>query len=266
MKHYLIGEVSKILPISKDTLRYYDRLGLVSPKKSATNHYRYYTKDDLLTLSYVLILRDLEIPLEEIKARLHNSTLEDFRLLLENQELVIESKILNLLRLKEHLHDFKQDIMTAQTYFRKIECIISPSFVYKSLSTEFDPSYTDILTEMEEHPLISSPNYSALLSQDAFFNQCHFDLYALSGMVKNEKDLDKLQGYQSFKSTLCVHTILIIGDTILQSDLDALYTYLKAHGLTIKGEVLARYLAFEHHEGTPYEYYELFIPVKALTD
>lgn len=68
------------------------------------------------------------------------------------------------------------------------------------------------------------------LSQDTFFNQCYFDLYTLRDIL----DLDKLQRYHSFNSTLCVHT---------------LFTH---------------YLAFDHQESTPCDYYELFIPVKAL--
>lgn len=30
---YLIGDVAKYLSLSRDTLRYYDKLGIVSPKK-----------------------------------------------------------------------------------------------------------------------------------------------------------------------------------------------------------------------------------------
>lgn len=30
---YMVGEVSKFLNISKDTLRYYDQIGIVTPKR-----------------------------------------------------------------------------------------------------------------------------------------------------------------------------------------------------------------------------------------
>lgn len=263
MKHYLIGDVAKLLPISKDTLRYYDKLGIVSPTKSNTNGYRYYTKDDLLALSYVLILRDLEVPLEEIKERLSNNTLDDFKELLNRQESMIDDKLSRLLKLKESIYYFQKDIITAQTDYRKIECVISPTFVYKSLATEFDSNYADILTEMEKDTLICAPNFSAILSQDTFFTQRCFDLFAISGIVKSKQEMTTLKDYNSFKSTLCIHTVLIIGQQINQDDLDALFTYLKTHRLTLAGDILARYIAFEHHNGIPTEYYELFIPVKA---
>ena len=63
------------------------------------------------------------------------------------------------------------------------------------------------------------------LSQDTFFNQSYFDLYTLRDIL----DLDKLQRYHSFNSTLCMHTIL------------------------------THYLAFDHQESTPCDSYEIFI-------
>lgn len=41
---------------------------------------------------------------------------------------------------------------------------------------------------------------------------------------------------------------------------------IKTYGLTLKGALLTHYLAFDHQESTPCDYYELFIPVKALTN
>ncbi|MGE7826887.1 MerR family transcriptional regulator [Paenibacillus sp. NPDC093718] len=46
-KLYSIQEVSQLLGISKDTLRYYDRIGIVSPSRE-NNRYRRYSKNDLI--------------------------------------------------------------------------------------------------------------------------------------------------------------------------------------------------------------------------
>lgn len=45
-KGYLVGEVSKITEISKQTLRLHDKIGLLRPRYVASdNHYRYDTPD-----------------------------------------------------------------------------------------------------------------------------------------------------------------------------------------------------------------------------
>lgn len=262
MKHYLIGDVAKLLPISKDTLRYYDKLGLVSPKKSTQNNYRYYTKEDLLTLTYVLVLKDLELPLEEIKLLICNNSLESFKQLLERQEQIIDLRLAKLQHLKSKLHYFKEDIEKVPQHFRKIDCIMSPSFVYKTLSSEFDPNYSNIMTEMEEAPYIKAPVFSALISKDTFSTNNQFDLLVVSGLADEQRFSHYPKNYSYLKPTLCLRTILTIGETILEEDFELIRNYLEKHELTLNGDILARCIAFEHHDELPVEYYEVFIPIK----
>lgn len=42
-----IGKVSKLLNISRDTLRYFEQENIVVPKKNAENNYRYYDDWDI---------------------------------------------------------------------------------------------------------------------------------------------------------------------------------------------------------------------------
>jgi|SRR5699024_2572435 len=68
-KLYSIQEVSRRLGISKDTLRYYDRIGIVSPSRGA-NQYRKYSKDDLIDLMNIQIMQYAGFTLDEIKSKL----------------------------------------------------------------------------------------------------------------------------------------------------------------------------------------------------
>lgn len=65
-KLYSIQEVSRILGISKDTLRYYDRIGIVSPSREE-NRYRRYSKDDLIDLMNIQIMQYADFSLDEIR-------------------------------------------------------------------------------------------------------------------------------------------------------------------------------------------------------
>ncbi|AWV34089.1 MULTISPECIES: MerR family transcriptional regulator [Paenibacillus] len=67
-KQYSIKEVSKILGIPKDTLRYYDRIGIVSPSRGH-NSYRRYSKEDLVDLMNIQIMQYADFSLEEIKGK-----------------------------------------------------------------------------------------------------------------------------------------------------------------------------------------------------
>lgn len=68
-KLYSIQEVSQILGLSKDALRYYDRIGIVSPSREH-NRYRKYSRDDLIDLMNIQIMRYADLSLDEIKGKL----------------------------------------------------------------------------------------------------------------------------------------------------------------------------------------------------
>jgi len=72
---YSISELSEILSISKDTLRYYDKIDLFKPKRGE-NKYRYYTEKDLLELKYIEVMKYAGLSLSEIKMILQNKAEE----------------------------------------------------------------------------------------------------------------------------------------------------------------------------------------------
>lgn len=82
-----ISEVSKKLDITKDTLRYYDKIGLVVAKRNE-NKYRYYTSENILELQYIEVMKYVGFNLKEIKqiiTNMRNCNNED---LLDTQQLI----------------------------------------------------------------------------------------------------------------------------------------------------------------------------------
>ena len=65
---YRIGEVSRITGISRDTLHFYDKIGLLTPEYvGPENRYRYYSRKNLWELDIITICRSLDLPLERIR-------------------------------------------------------------------------------------------------------------------------------------------------------------------------------------------------------
>ncbi len=66
--YYLIGEVSKITGISKDTLHFYSKTGLLVPDYiDENNQYRYYSRFNLWQLDIIATCRKLSVPLDKVK-------------------------------------------------------------------------------------------------------------------------------------------------------------------------------------------------------
>lgn len=62
-----VNQVSKLTGVSIRTLQYYDRIGLLHPCNYTESGYRLYDDTSLETLQQILLFRELEFPLKEIK-------------------------------------------------------------------------------------------------------------------------------------------------------------------------------------------------------
>lgn len=72
---YSINKLAKMSGVSARTLRYYDEISLLKPVRVASSGYRVYGEKEVDRLQQILFYRELDFPLEEIKALL---SLDDF--------------------------------------------------------------------------------------------------------------------------------------------------------------------------------------------
>lgn len=87
-KYFKINEFAKLCHTSKDTLLHYDRKGLLKPKNTAENGYRYYTVGQFFAYDLIGVLKDTGSTLEEIKTYLENPPSELVRIIRERTELL----------------------------------------------------------------------------------------------------------------------------------------------------------------------------------
>ena len=62
-----VGEISKILGISTETIRHYVQEGIITPHKNTANNYWEYSSDDFIRLTDVLFYRSMGLSVKEIK-------------------------------------------------------------------------------------------------------------------------------------------------------------------------------------------------------
>lgn len=66
--YYSVGQVSRLLDIPAETLRYYDRIGLISPQRRGENGYRYYYIEQFELLLTIKLLRAMGLSIEKYKS------------------------------------------------------------------------------------------------------------------------------------------------------------------------------------------------------
>lgn len=92
-----VHEVSKLAGVSIRTLQYYDKIGLLHPAKYTESGYRLYDDTALEKLQQILLFRELEFPLKDIKAIMNNPNFD--------RKKALEQQIALLTLKKEHLEN-----------------------------------------------------------------------------------------------------------------------------------------------------------------
>lgn len=77
MKTYTISKIARSFGLSRSTLLYYDRIGLLSPSGRTDSGYRIYTESDRERLERICNLRETGLPLEDIAAILSSGGAPD---------------------------------------------------------------------------------------------------------------------------------------------------------------------------------------------
>lgn len=115
-KYFTVGEAAKAVHTTSETLRHYDRIGLVKPsKKDEWTNYRYYTEQDIVRLNTVRALQLMDLPLQEIKKVLQYDDLEKIVDFLAQAEKKADEKIAALQYSKSKIQLAKAD------YERKLQ-------------------------------------------------------------------------------------------------------------------------------------------------
>lgn len=105
MNHLTISQLAKQAGVNVETVRYYERRGLLPAPRRGASGYRYYSQDDIAYLRFIRRAQTLGFSLKEIAELLAlrvdpETTCEDVRKQAERKMVDVEAKIHTLERIK----------------------------------------------------------------------------------------------------------------------------------------------------------------------
>ena len=132
-KYFKIGEISELYGIGVDSLRYYEKIGLLNPSRSESG-YRHYSIREIWKLNIIRDLRALNFSMEQIGRYLENHSIRSTLSLLQEEQQAIREKIEALQQLNQNVEKRMEsirsavsrpvDTITVETYgLRRCYCI-----------------------------------------------------------------------------------------------------------------------------------------------
>ncbi len=126
-----VGKVSKMFAISRTTLLYYEKIGLLSPASRSAAGYRLYSQEDITRLKQIFILKNAGVPLNQISS------------LLGTEELVVSGKLM------KRLGELNLEIETLRKYQKQIISILSETFAIRNFKNEDAKTIEKIISYAE---------------------------------------------------------------------------------------------------------------------
>lgn len=112
-RYLTTGEFAKLTGVTKHTLFHYDAIGLFCPEVKLENKYRYYTVDQLEIFDVIYTLRELDMPLDEIKMYIEHRNPEVLLDLFAKENQIITQKMKKLKQIQEWIRKKSASIKTA---------------------------------------------------------------------------------------------------------------------------------------------------------
>ena len=163
-----VNELSKITGLSKRTIRYYDQINLLKPEVISESGYRLYGNKSLEILQQILIFRELNVPLEDIKEILDNKQLDKLQLLKSHKQLLILKRdhLNDVISLVDKIINNGDDKMSFEEFnINKIEQTMkhNSEFLKNYDKSLYDEGFNEkALNSIKENPEIIKLMYGSL--------------------------------------------------------------------------------------------------------
>lgn len=156
-KYLTTGEFADLCRVEKHVLFYYDQIDLLKPYYIGKNGYRYYSYHQYDTFLVISLLKNLGMPLKEIKKYISDRSPQEFLKLLDNQLTELKAESERLRRKVQYVSEMrsltdealaaeKGVIRLADLPEKKVICSRSPFSGDRVPMSDFSVEYTSFCT------------------------------------------------------------------------------------------------------------------------
>lgn len=180
---FTIGQFAALHEINKKTLMWYDEINLLKPACIKENGYRYYSYQQSATLETILMLRELNVSLEEIRQFVNHRTIESFDNLLKEKIAELSQTISHLKSVQKILSKHQQDMEILRSLdISKISLVQKQNRYLVTVPVtpdiSFDKEIAQVIAKTKKYQLrrLHDASYGAMISVENLYAG-NFDKY-----------------------------------------------------------------------------------------
>ena len=265
---YKIGDVSKILGISPDLLRYYQKKGVVTPTTGENNKYRYYDAWDINFLIDCLWFKNFGFGIEQTARLVSASTYNDVLRDMHERCAEIVENITRERMLVDRAEQYFSAMGRVRTMLGKCDLVYSPEF-YRYLNRH-NNDYGNIeeQQELSQRWLQFMPFVNRCFEIERTDLENHTENYAW-GFSMGMDFVDKLNvplepPVTHQLSEPSVHAIFKSSgkDEFSPRHMEFVLDYVREHGLTVTGNARGNLVCSVMEDGKLTGFFEVWLPVE----
>ena len=269
---YKIGDVSKVLGISPDLLRYYQKKGVVSPSIGENNNYRYYDAWDINFLIDCLWFKNLGFGIEQTAKLVAHSSYDEILSDIDNKEQELRDNIIRAEMMLQRTAQYTSALRRSRRLLGKCTLVYSPE-IYRYLN-RFNREYENI-RELQDlsHQWLS---YMPFLTRS--FEISRTDLanktdnyawgYAMDMQFVRALNVPLQEPVAHLPSEPSVHTVFTSSGKTNFSPrhLKPAMDYIRANNLVVNGNARGNLIASIVEDGELRGYFDVWIPIEPRED
>ncbi|MCI8505421.1 MAG: MerR family transcriptional regulator [Lachnospiraceae bacterium] len=180
-----IGQFASLHGINKKTLMWYDEIGLFKPASiNPENGYRFYSYHQSSLLETILLLRELDVSINEIQGFIKDRSAKSLKCLLDERIAELDIKLDHLRAVRETLCNYRQNMETLSAMDLSKICLVQKKerclvTVDIDRETSYDQGVERILAKTQEYELrhLHDASYGTMIPVRCLY-QRDFDSYS----------------------------------------------------------------------------------------
>lgn len=264
-----IGEISKVLGMKPETIRYYEKEQIVSPRRKRSGTFREYSIWDFFDLMECRRFREMDFSIKDVKRLLKAENWDEIIEMLSKKQLEIHTEANQKLLLAAEMKSLTDRIRNAPLNVGNYWFRAEPEKIGFHLTERYGKEYADVDTNnpclqswLGSGPFVSS--YMHVLVEDILRRQDRNEAFLCTSLAHFKMLGLPEQEIFHIPEQVYLHTVLDIGgiENLTVNMLEPVLAHTASRGIEIDNYVVGEYLIGCHEGETFHRYVEIMVPVK----